>query len=258
MTLPKVCLFDVDGTLTPPRQLITPEVSKALEQLQKKGILVALVGGSDLCKILEQMGGDSALGKFDYLFSENGLVAHKNGQLIFKGSIIQELGEEHLQEFINYTLHALSQITLPFKRGTFIEFRAGMLNVSPCGRNCSVEERNRFEAYDREHHVRATLIADLERRFAGFNLTFAIGGQISLDVYPNGWDKRYCMRFLEKDGFTGPAQVYFFGDKTAPGGNDHTLYLDPRVRGVSVRGPDHTAQLLREMFLENTGADQQC
>ena len=55
-----------------------------------------------------------------------------------------------------------------------------MLNVSPCGRNCSVEERNRFEAYDREHHVRATLIADLERRFAGFNLTFAIGVPINL------------------------------------------------------------------------------
>lgn len=34
-------------------------------------------------------------------------------------------------------------------RGTFIEFRSGMLNVSPIGRNCSQEERDEFERYDK-------------------------------------------------------------------------------------------------------------
>jgi hypothetical protein len=33
-------------------------------------------------------------------------------------------------------------------RGTFIEFRNGMLNISPIGRNCSREERNDFERFD--------------------------------------------------------------------------------------------------------------
>lgn len=35
------------------------------------------------------------------------------------------------------------------RRGTFIEFRMGMLNVSPIGRNCSQEERDEFERYDK-------------------------------------------------------------------------------------------------------------
>lgn len=35
-----------------------------LEQLKQKGIHVAIVGGSDLCKILEQLGGDS--GRYIY------------------------------------------------------------------------------------------------------------------------------------------------------------------------------------------------
>ena len=34
-------------------------------------------------------------------------------------------------------------------RGTFIEFRSGMINVSPIGRNCSQEERDEFEKYDK-------------------------------------------------------------------------------------------------------------
>ena len=50
----------------------------------KKRVPIGLVGGSDLVKILEQMGGNDALSKFDFLFSENGLVAHKAGELMGK------------------------------------------------------------------------------------------------------------------------------------------------------------------------------
>ena len=33
-------------------------------------------------------------------------------------------------------------------RGTFIEFRSGLINVSPIGRSCSQAERDQFFAYD--------------------------------------------------------------------------------------------------------------
>lgn len=39
-----------------------------------------------------------------------------------------------------------------------MEFRNGMLNISPIGRNCSQQEREEFEKYDKEHHIRADLI----------------------------------------------------------------------------------------------------
>jgi phosphomannomutase len=54
-----------------------------MERLKQK-VTVGLVGGSDLVKILEQLGGDHALSKYDYIFSENGLVSHKKGELIFQ------------------------------------------------------------------------------------------------------------------------------------------------------------------------------
>ncbi len=90
----------------------------------------------------------------------------------------------------------LSKLELPQKRGTFIEFRNGMLNVSPIGRNCNREERNAFEKYDLEHGVRKTLVAVLQKEFEDLHLTYSIGGQISFDVFPTGWDKtcvRACM-----------------------------------------------------------------
>ncbi|KAI0214868.1 Phosphomannomutase 2 [Lamellibrachia satsuma] len=81
-----ICLFDVDGTLTKPRQKITQDMAEFLEILKKKAV-VGLVGGSDLCKIAEQMAGtiDEVTGRYKYVFSENGLVAHKDGSLLHRG-----------------------------------------------------------------------------------------------------------------------------------------------------------------------------
>ena len=66
-----------------------------------------------------------------------------------------------------------------------------MLNVSPVGRNCSREERNAYEKFDLEHSVRKNLVSALQKEFADFGLTYSIGGQISFDVFPTGWDKTY-------------------------------------------------------------------
>ena len=48
-------------------------------------------------------------------------------------SMREFLGEARLKEFINFVLAYLATLDIPIKRGTFIEFRTGMLNVSPIG-----------------------------------------------------------------------------------------------------------------------------
>jgi len=92
-----------------------------------------------------------------------------------------------------------------------------MLNVSPIGRNCSQEERDEFEKYDKVmiyfsfyhtktfiffnlkcyrfnfilkicnmssqvQNIRSKMVSILREKFAHLNLTFSIGGQISFDV----------------------------------------------------------------------------
>ena len=66
---------------------------------------------------------------YDYLFSENGLVAYKGGALLAKQNLVSEFGEDRLRPFINFVLHYIADLDIPVKRGTFIEFRAGMINV---------------------------------------------------------------------------------------------------------------------------------
>lgn len=59
------------------------------------------------------------------------------------------MGEEKLQTFINFALRYMSDLKLPAKRGTFVEFRNGLINLCPVGRSCTQEERDQFEAYDK-------------------------------------------------------------------------------------------------------------
>ena len=76
------------------------------------------------------------------------------------------MGEEKIQTFVNFCLHYMADLKLPKKRqvyipvmgdmrlccscrGTFIEFRNGLINVCPVGRNCTQEERMEFFDYDK-------------------------------------------------------------------------------------------------------------
>ena len=151
-----LALFDVDGTLTEPRKVVSPETVAFIAALREK-IAIGVVGGSDLVKQKEQLGDSPAL--FDWCFAENGLWAAKDGAIIGQTSFKDHLGEEKLKKLINWILRYFSELDIPVKRGTFVEFRQGMLNVSPIGRNCSREERNDFEKFDLEHKVCSRRVA---------------------------------------------------------------------------------------------------
>ena len=197
----------------------------------------------------------------DFAFTENGVVAFSKGKLVGSSVLLHRiifqsikdfLGEEKLKKFLNFCLHYIAYIDIPIKRGTFIEYRTGMINVSPIGRNCSQSEREDFYKYDNEHHIRAKFIEVLKKEFPEFGLHFSIGGQISFDVFPEvffvvelfqGWDKTYCLRYL-----TEYEQVHFFGDKIEPGGNDYEIYIDKRVIPHSVKSPSDTISQIKALL----------
>ncbi|TDL23691.1 eukaryotic phosphomannomutase [Rickenella mellea] len=242
----KLVLFDVDETLSPARRAASPEMMSLLRELRKKCV-IGFVGGSDLGKIVEQLsvGGKNALDEFDFGFAENGLIAYRMGEPLATQSFIKHVGEDRYKVLVNYILHYIADMDIPIKRGTFVEFRNGMINVSPIGRNATMQERIEFTAYDNEHGVRAAFVEILREKFADYDLTFSIGGQISFDVFPRGWDKRYALTHVENEGFE---EIHFFGDKTYEGGNDYEIYSDPRTIGHSVKNPEDTLRVLREMF----------
>ncbi|XP_055940052.1 uncharacterized protein LOC129969483 isoform X2 [Argiope bruennichi] len=239
-----LCLFDVDGTLTLSRQPIKVQTKLSLSELHKK-VAIGLVGGSDLNQIQEQMGDPKLVESYDYIFAQNGLVAYKDGKLIGKESILEHIGEEKLQTFINFCLEYMSKLHLPAKRGSFIEFRAGLINICPVGRTCTQSEREEFVAYDKVHKIREQFIEALQKKFPSLGLTYTIGGQISFDCFPIGWDKTFCLKHIDKEVYTN---IHFFGDKTFHGGNDYELFNHEAVIGHTVTCPEDTMEQLKQMY----------
>jgi len=239
-----IALFDVDGTLTIPRGEVTPDMMKFMKSLSEK-ITVGIVGGSDLPKQEEQLG-EGIANVFPYNFSQNGLVAYKNGELQEIQTISKFLGEDNIKRIVNWTMKYLADIDIPVKRGTFIEFRSGMMNISPIGRNCSREERNDYEKIDLERGIRKNMVAAMQKEFADLGLTYSIGGQISFDVFPTGWDKTYCLKFLPEGDFD---EIHFFGDKTFEGGNDYEIFTSERTIGHTVTSPEDTKEQCTKLFM---------
>merc|ERR1711916_14083 len=98
-------------------------------------------------------------------------------------------------------LRYIADLDLPIKRGTSIELRTGLINVSPIGRNCSQAERMEYEKYDIANNVRKNFVAALEKEFPDYKMRFS-------------------------------------GDKTLEGQNDYEIYHDSRTKGHAVKSPN--------------------
>ena len=112
------------------------------------------------------------------------------------------------------------------------------------GRDADQELRSKFESMDRDLNIRNKLRDSLRVRLDTSGLgaiECVLGGSTSIDIYPQGWDKTHCLQHL------GDAEVWFWGDRCAPGGNDHSLYeeLGPEVRAFSITSPQECALSVR-------------
>lgn len=121
-----------------------------------------------------------------------------------------------------------------------------MLNISPIGRDCSREERNDYEKFDLENNIRKNMVEAMRKEFADLGLTYSIGGQISFDCFPNGWDKTYALKYVNPEDFD---EVHFFGDKTFEGGNDFEIFSHERTIGHTVTSPEDTKEQCAKLFM---------
>lgn len=259
-------LFDVDGTLAVPAQPAKTDMIELLAELRKT-YAVGIVGAGDFEKQQMQLGGPDLRSRLDFVFSENGVHSFRGQQQLHCKSIAEHLGQERwafFQEELQRILAvereeaqrllrlAIGDSTAALDdRGTFLEKRQCTVNICPIGRTPSLSKEHRasFDAMDLEAGMRRRVLAQCDKTFGPsteYQLKFSIGGQIGIDVCPVGWDKTFCLQFVDEEEFE---TIYFFGDKTEEGGGDHEIYVHPRTFGCTVESPEDTIRQVKELFL---------
>ena len=238
-----VFVFDIDGTLTEPRQPMTPGMAAFLSDLALR-YPVYLVTGSDWPKVLEQVPTwvrDDIRG----IFTCAGAELWQNDQRVSAREV--KFPDALIDTF--RTLAAASPY--PFRFGRHVERRTGMVNVTVVGRNADEAARKAYRAFDDAYGERARIVEELSAQFPDFS--YAVGGDISIDIAPAGWTKAQVLpQLLEWHPDT---PITFFGDRVCEGGNDLPLAEALWAMGdghgaVNVSGPKETLESLAEILIE--------
>jgi hypothetical protein len=76
--------------------------------------LLRISAGSDLPKQQEQLG-NGIVNDFPWNFSQNGLVAYKNGELQEVQTLSKFLGEDNVKRIVNWVMKYLADLDIPVK-----------------------------------------------------------------------------------------------------------------------------------------------
>lgn len=201
-----IYIFDIDGTLTPSRNVIDPKFKTFFEYFIKKN-KVWLITGSDKDKTVEQIG-HNIWGGVDRVYQCSGNVKYEKGELVRKNDWT---APEYLLELLN---KFLEDSKYEYRYGKHIEQRTGMVNFSTVGRKCNQHQRDQYFIWDERHKEREAFAWEIRNRYPWLDAT--VGGEISIDIYRKGEDKGQIL-----SEFDSP--FIFFGDRLQPGGNDYAV-----------------------------------
>tara|TARA_Y100001938_G_C8089334_1_gene434115 strand:+ start:90 stop:815 length:726 start_codon:yes stop_codon:yes gene_type:complete len=213
-------LFDVDGTLTPARKTMDSNFRQAFGNWitfqRERGNKIFLVTGSDRRKTLEQIG----LSLYRHV---DGCYQNSGNQLYIRNRLRWEKHWQVPDPLIKDLKKILTKSKWYGKAENNIEYRRGeknsvpmMVNFSTLGRSANQLQRKEYFEWDKLKGERLNIVSELSSKYE--DISFAIGGEISIDIYPIGRDKSQVL----SDMF---GETIFFGDRCELGGNDHTLAI---------------------------------
>jgi phosphomannomutase len=213
-------IFDVDGTLTESRQRIDPEFKNWFENFATHNA-VYLVTGSDREKTLEQVG-STVYNLAIRVYNCSGSDVWEQDRNIYTKEFT--ISDELEASLINH----LNESKFTPKTGKHIEKRPGLVNFSIVGRNASMENRFLYRQWDEHKKEREIIAQTLSRLYQDVN--FQIAGETGIDITPKGADKSQILKEFDLKN----DQIFFFGDKMEPGGNDYEIGFNLAISGHTV------------------------
>jgi len=248
----KVILLDMDGTITPPRKAITPEMEIQLNSMINDGWFLGIVSGSHIDYMNEQ------LSNWDRWSKDCSKIL----KYPVNGTQDLDMRKEYTEFEWDCLIHDIESADKRMrlslggqyirKPKKIIEYRGSAINWCPIGRDAPDNMRKRFIGLDYAFDLRINFLNQMKTRPMFHSKTvIKLGGQTSFDIYPTGWDKSYVFK-----DFQDFERIYFIGDKCEPLGNDYEGFIAAGNFGIQTNGPESTCRILSEILRGTISQDQ--
>lgn len=222
--IPKIVIFDLDGTLVVSKQRLDNEMTDLLAKLMEETKVAITSGGKwgqFLKQVIEPLETHKAQLSNLYIFPTCGgaFYWYKDG----KWKIVYEhlLSSEQRKKIIAAFKKAFEEVGFnqPEKiYGEQIEERGTQVTFSALGQTAPVPEKAKW---DPDLSKRKKILPVLEQLLPEFQIAF--GGMTSIDVNLKGINKAYALEQIEKHLGVKISEMLYVGDKLEPGGNDYVV-----------------------------------
>ncbi len=229
-----ILAFDVDGTITDPRQPIQKPILDLLVGLSECE-RIWLVTGSDEPKCRQQVG--------PLFNAAERVFCCAGAEMWIATSRVWTKDWNPPVQLIVDLFAALDASGYDELTGKHVEIRTGMVNLSIPGRNATQAQRDRFTAWDEKTGTRRRIAKEINARYPKAHAT--LGGKTGVDITERGAGKHVILPYSDDD-------VWFWGDECRVGGNDYSLaqelWLKPKDRVFHTSGWQDTYHQLKEIF----------
>ncbi len=241
--IPKLIAFDLDGTLSESKQLITEEMFQALKELSSI-TKVAVISGGSFEQVKKQL-------LFEKKILENIILLPAEGSERFQYDIntkqwILTHKEGFSKEIRDKVIELLKKVVVDERFGIpkehfgeYIEDRETEISLSALGQNAPLEKK---EVWDPNSEKRQKIKAFLEKEIP--EIEAFIAGTTSLDILHKGFNKSKSLILLIDSLNLKKNEVAFAGDAIFPGGNDYSV-ANMGVNAVKVNGPKDTLNIIK-------------
>ena len=211
----KLIAFDLDGTITQHKTLVSAEHRAVLEQLSIKYRLVMM--GAGMCRrIFEQ------LGRFPIdIYGCYGLQLALYRPEVDDIELIENVSFPVDRESVEKRVTMLREkYGFTQFRGENVEYHAsGAVTFPILGTKATLEEKLVF---DPDRSKRRAILDDVKQVFSDYSV--CIGGTSSFDMAPAPYNKAYALsRYCAERGIAHE-EVAYVGDDYGPGGNEEPVY----------------------------------
>lgn len=258
--IPKIIIFDLDGTLAMSKQALTSEMAALIAKLLAVTKIAVISGGAlpqFLTQVVAQLPNDANFSNL-YLLPTSGAALYEfdpSTSLRTGNGDWKKIYEEHLSEreaqIIETAMREAAEETgiVDFSKPVFgerIEYRGSQVTLSALGQQAPIAEKM---VWDPDRTKRRALREAVAARLSSEFLV-CVGGKTSIDVTKDGIDKAYGIHQLCTRLGIPESETLYVGDELESGGNDEAVYkTDTKTK--SVANPADTEKFIKEILNAN-------